>query len=489
MKTNVMVSPLAGRWFPADADELQRMIAGLLPAPRPAPVAGVCAVLVPHAGYQYSGKVACQVYARLDTNAYDRVVVMGPTHSIGMHGLVSVPEAAFLETPLGRVGVDTAFVAALRKSPQVVCEPRAHLHEHSDQIQVPLLQTFFGDRIKMVTIVVGQMDPASSRRFADVLRPLLDARTLVVVSSDFTHYGPNYGYMPFTKDVPKQLDALDHRVFARIAAIDASGFWNVMEETQATVCGHYPIAILLDLLPKSAKAVEVAYDTSGRMLNDWENSVSYLGAMFTGDWRPAQPAVAATNTVAAVGALDEEDRAQLLKLARATIEYAVRKGKAPPIESAGVTIRPGMKQVMGGFVTLNEHHELRGCIGEIFPRREIWKVVQEQAVNAALHDPRFAPVSPDETKDIQIDISALTPPRPVASYRDIVIGKHGMTLSKQGRSAVFLPQVAPEQGWDLATTLSHLANKAGLPADAWKDGTEFTVFEAQVFHESGTNQN
>jgi hypothetical protein len=484
MKTNVMVSPLAGRWFPADAAELKRMIAGLLPAPRPAPVAGVCAVLVPHAGYQYSGKVACQVYARLDTNAYDRVVVMGPTHSIGLHGLVSVPEAAFLETPLGRVGVDTAFVAALRKSPLVVCEPRAHQHEHSDQIQVPLLQTFFGDRVKLVTLVVGQMDPASSRRFADVLRPLLDARTLVVVSSDFTHYGPNYGYVPFTKDVPRQLDALDHRVFARIAAIDANGFWKVMEETQTTVCGHYPIAILLELLPKNARAGEVAYDTSGRMLNDWENSVSYLGAVFTGEWRPAQPAAAATNAAPAVGApLDEEDRAQLLKLARATLEYAVRKGKAPPIESTGVTIRPGMKQVMGGFVTLNEHRELRGCIGEIFPRREIWKVVQEQAVNAALHDPRFEPVSPDETKAIQIDISALTPPRPVASYRDIVIGKHGMTLSKQGCSAVFLPQVAPEQGWDLATTLSHLANKAGLPADAWKEGAAFTVFEAQVFHE------
>jgi len=104
-------------------------------------------------------------------------------------------------------------------------------------------------------------------------------------------------------------------------------------------------------------------------------------------------------------------------------------------------------------------------------------------MNAALHDPRFDPVSPEETKDIKIDISALTPPRPVVSYRDIVIGKHGMTLKKHGRSAVFLPQVAPEQGWDLTNTLTHLAIKAGLPADAWKEGAEFTVFEAQVFHE------
>jgi len=482
MKTNVMVSPLSGRWFPAEADALKRLIGGLQPVPCPAPVAGICAVLVPHAGYQYSGRVACQVYARLDTNAFDRVVVLGPSHSVVLPGRVSIPDAAVLETPLGRMIVDTAFVATLRKSPLVTCEPRAHAQEHSDQIQIPLLQTFFGDRIRVVTIVVGQMDPRSSQAFADVLRPLLDSRTLVVVSSDFTHYGPNYDYVPFTRDIPKQLDALDHLVFARIATRDAKGFWKVMEQTQATVCGRHPIAVLLDLLPKDALATEVAYDTSGRMLNDWENSVSYLGAVFTGNWGTTQQVAAATHDDAA-GMLDAEDRAQLLKLARASLEYAVRHGTLPAIDQTGVTVRPGMKQVMGGFVTLNEHHELRGCIGEIFPRREIWKVVQEQAMNAALHDPRFDPVSPEETKDIKIDISALTPPRPVVSYRDIVIGKHGMTLKKHGRSAVFLPQVAPEQGWDLTNTLTHLAIKAGLPADAWKEGAEFTVFEAQVFHE------
>ncbi|MFZ4396466.1 MAG: AmmeMemoRadiSam system protein B [Kiritimatiellia bacterium] len=481
MKSKVFVSPLAGRWFPADAGALKEMIAGLLPMPRPAPVSGVCAVLVPHAGYQYSGKVACQVYARLDTNAYDRVVVLGLSHSLALSGRVSVPDADTIETPLGQVAVDTAFVAALRKSPLVVYEPRAHLQEHSDQIQVPLLQTFFGDRLKLVTIVVGQMNPASSRNIANVLRPLLDARTLVVASSDFTHYGPNFNYVPFTTNVARQIEALDHQVFAPIAAVDADRFRNVMEQTQATVCGHNPISVLLELLPPKTKVTEVAYDTSGRQLNDWENSVSYLGAIFVGDWRQAR----AASNVAAVAEvpLDEEDKAQLLKLARATLEAAVRRGKAPAIEDTGVRIRPGMQQVMGGFVTLNLHHELRGCIGEIFPRREIWQVVQEQAVNAALHDPRFEPVSSNETKDIRIEISALTPPKPVASYRDIVIGRHGMTLSKNGRSAVFLPQVAPEQGWDLATTLTYLARKAGLPADAWKQGAEFTVFEAQVFQE------
>ncbi len=481
MPTNVMRSPLAGRWFPADAAELRRMIGGLVPVPRPAAVAGVCAVVVPHAGYQYSGKVACQVYARLVPDACERVVILGPTHSISMHGKVSVPDADFLETPLGRVAVDTDFVAALRSSPQVLCDPRAHQHEHSDQIQLPLLQTFLGGRIRVVPIVVGQMDSQSSRRFAGLLRPLLDARTLVVVSSDFTHYGPNYGYVPFARDVPRQIDALDHQVFARLAAIDVAGFHDLLQKTQATVCGANSIAILLELLPKDAQVQEVAYDTSGRMLGDWENSVSYLGAICVADWRAPQPPdrLRVEDTVP----LDEEDCCQLLKLARATLEHAVRHGRAPAVEATGVGIRPGMQQTMGGFVTLHLCGQLRGCIGEIEPRRAIWQVVRDRAVSAALEDPRFVPVTSGETPDIRIEISALTPARPVASYRDIVVGKHGMTIAKRGRSAVFLPQVAPEQGWDLATTLTHLSRKAGLPADAWKEGAAFTVFEAQVFHE------
>jgi AmmeMemoRadiSam system protein A len=113
----------------------------------------------------------------------------------------------------------------------------------------------------------------------------------------------------------------------------------------------------------------------------------------------------------------------------------------------------------------------------------LYKAVMEHAVNAAVRDTRFRPVTADELPKIEMDISALTEPQPVASYNDIVLGKHGMVLEKSGRSAVFLPQVAPEQGWTLPETLTHLSIKAGLPPDAWKDGARYTVFEAIVFSE------
>ena len=182
--------------------------------------------------------------------------------------------------------------------------------------------------------------------------------------------------------------------------------------------------------------------------------------------------------------LSAADKKSLLALARKTIEQAL-KGKAPAAPGAvGAEPASALNRTMGGFVTLTIGGELRGCIGEIFPRRALVDVVRDHALDAAFNDPRFPPLTAAELPRVRIEISALTPPAPVASYKDIVIGTHGMVLELGNRSAVFLPQVAPEQGWDLPATLTQLARKAGLPADAWRDPrAKFTVFEAIVFHE------
>ena len=126
---------------------------------------------------------------------------------------------------------------------------------------------------------------------------------------------------------------------------------------------------------------------------------------------------------------------------------------------------------------------MRGCIGYIEPIKPLYQSIIDNTINAAVNDPRFQNVSKEELADIKIEISVLTPPHKVGSYNDIQIGKHGIILKKGFHTAVFLPQVAPEQGWDLETTLTHLSLKAGLDADAWKSGTEFEVFTAIVFSE------
>jgi len=482
MTKKVMVSPLAGQWFPANETALREEIAERCKGIEVVRKKDVCAAVVPHAGYRYSGGVAAGVYLRIDPKRYSRIVVMGPSHYVSMYNQMSVPDATHFRTPLGELCADTAFVARMRKLPFVTCNASAHLREHSDQIQLPLIQACLATNLPVVCVVCGHFDAANLLSAAAAFRELLDDRTLVVASSDFTHYGANYGYVPFTKDVQKNLEALDMGIFDLFTRKDVAGFMKHLDETGATVCGRDPLSFLLAMMPTDAKVERTAYDTSGRMMHDDKNSVSYIGAVVCGSWGSPAKAdpVAATPPDEKLSAADCE---RLLALARTTIEQALKTGATRAAAAEPGELTAGMKAVRGGFVTLNERGDLRGCIGEIVPHRPIWKVVREQAINAALHDPRFSPVRADELGLIDIEISILTPPRPVGSWKDIVIGKHGMVLSKAGRSAVFLPQVAPEQGWGIEETLTHLSRKAGLPSDAWREGAEYLVFEAQVVHE------
>jgi AmmeMemoRadiSam system protein B/AmmeMemoRadiSam system protein A len=483
MTKKVMVSPLAGRWYQDSERALRDEIAELCKGVSAVRKKGVCAAVVPHAGYRYSGRVAAGVYLRIDSRSVSRVVVMGPSHYVEMRNRVSIPDATHFKTPLGELPADTAFVARALGLPFVTQEPRAHAQEHSDQIQLPLIQACLATNVPVVCVVCGQFDAENLLAAAAAFRELLDERTLVVASSDFTHHGANYGYEPFTNDVQRKIETLDMGIFDLFARKDLAGFLRRLDETGATVCGRDPLAFLLAMMPADAKIERTAYETSGKLTQDTRNSVSYLGALVSGAW--SAPAKQVRPAAPDAEKLADGDCGRLLALARETVAEAFKNGERRAAAREPQTLTAGMEAVRGGFVTLSKRGELRGCIGEIVPRREVWKVVREQALNAAFHDPRFAPLSEPEFGEIEIEISVLTPPKPVASWREIEVGRHGMVLTKGGRSAVFLPQVAPEQGWAIEETLTHLAMKAGLPPEAWRDGAEFLVFEAQVVKEKG----
>ena len=220
--------------------------------------------------------------------------------------------------------------------------------------------------------------------------------------------------------------------------------------------------------------MRLKYATSSDAERDFTRFVCYVAAVGRAEWH----GTAATT-------LNADDRAYLLRLARESAEHAVRTGKPLPKDHYAATAPKATLAKRGAFVTLNDKvtGALRGCIGEIMPMRPLVEAVAARAVDSALGDPRFSPVSERELGGIRVEVSALTPPKRVASWRDIVLGRDGMTLEKDGCFAVFLPQVAPEQGWDLPTTLSYLSQKAGLSADAWRDGATFETFQAEVFHE------
>jgi AmmeMemoRadiSam system protein A len=182
--------------------------------------------------------------------------------------------------------------------------------------------------------------------------------------------------------------------------------------------------------------------------------------------------------------LTDKDQRVLLQLARATLtQYLEHRRKASPGE-LGLELPKHLQVRAGAFVSLHKRGQLRGCIGEILPERALCEVVQDHALNAGLRDPRFRPVQPDEMGDIEFEISVLTPPERISSWEEIEVGTDGVVMYKDGRHAVFLPQVATEQGWDVEEMLTHLSMKAGLSPDDWKRGAQFEIFQAIVFGES-----
>ncbi len=479
VKKTVVTSPLGQMgWHAAQADTLKRQIEGFFKNANVQPADDIIALISPHAGYAYSGQTAA-FGVKAAKGKYTRIIVIGPSHRVPMQDVLSIPRGVtHYKTPLGEIPLDTEFIGKLLEHRIFQDIPPAYEAEHSVFAQLPLLQYQFGD-FKLVPIVAGQCSLETVQKAAEILEPLVDKNTLIVASSDFTHYGPNYGYVPFTQNIPAELKKLDMGAYDYIAKQDSAGFLNYCDRTGATICGRVPIAILLSMLPADTKRTLLKYTTSGEITGDFTNSVSYFSIAFHGRWQK-QSRVEPPKTDAA---LTQEDHKNLLLLARNSIESYLQHNRVPSPEQFGITVTEAMKVPRAAFVTLKIDSNLRGCIGEIFPSQSLYKSVIVNAINAAVNDWRFRPVMPDELSGIKIEISALTVPHAIDSYNQIRLGTDGIVLEKDGRKALFLPQVATEQRWTLAETLTQLSLKAGLPPGAWKEGAKFQVFQAEVFGE------
>ncbi len=473
----VIDSPVAGAWYPAEPEVLRRELQGYLDAADvgPAPAAGqgrVVALISPHAGYRYSGSVAAFGFKLLKGAKIKRVIVMGPSHHVAIRGIATT-DATHWRTPLGEVPIDVAAERALSGTAGFTVRADAFAREHSVDMQIPFLQMVAPNAV-LVPLVVGQLDLAEARAAGKALRALMDDETVVVASSDFTHYGPNYGYVPFRDGAEGKLKGLADEALGAIGHLDLDAFVAHLRSTGDTICGEAPIQVLLAAIPKRVEATRLKFDTSGRMTGDFENSVSYQSIAFRmgptrGDFRN-------------LDFIPPADQKVLLGLARDTLRRQLAGKPLPSPEREG-KLSEKLRADFGVFVTLKKHGDLRGCIGSIVATEPLFQGVIRNTVNAAIHDPRFPPMTSAEEPDVDIEISVLTPPRDVPGPDDILVGRDGVILGRGNSRAVFLPQVAPEQGWDLDTMLTYLARKAGLPGDAWRSGASFQTFQAHVFGE------
>ena len=470
-------STIAGAWYPGTEKAIRALAEKWEAAYGGAASNETPNVLVlPHAGWAYSGETAWTAVRMVRGAKFRRAVVLAPSHRAWIENRLVAPESDAISTPLGEIKIDRDWLDRLALVAPVARNDRIHSAEHSAQIEYPLLQLALGNSFTVVPLVMGSFDHDQMEMCARALARLMDAETLLVISSDFTHYGDDFSYVPFGKgggeDVRRKVAASDDEAFGLIAKGDADAFAAFIKRTGATICGHVPIELALRAFPQGTSLARQKYATSSDGDGDYSRFVCYVAATGCVKWHGAGSAV-----------LSADDRAYLLRVARASMEHAVRSfgsTTAVPKDAPAAT-----RAKMGAFVTLNDKATgaLRGCIGEIMPMRPLVEAVTARAVDAALRDPRFSPVSERELGGIRVEVSALTPPKRVASWRDIVLGRDGMTIEKNGCFAVFLPQVAPEQGWDLPTTLSYLSQKAGLSSDAWREGATFETFQAEVFHE------
>lgn len=463
---------VAGMFYEADARQLEDNVRQLLAEAGPSGGGGrLRAAVVPHAGYVYSGSTAAAAYALLKTGDYARVIVMAPSHSRGFEGIALPAEGvARYATPMGEIPIDLEACEKLASEAGFEREPRGPSREHAVEVHLPFLQTALGS-FKLIPLVCGVNSETDLDRAARALAPFMDDRTLVIASSDFTHYGDDFGYTPFTNRVRERLNEYLDTASSAVASRSRAAFRAHCDTTGDTICGRMPIDLLLGMMDARTEALEgrvLKKLTSGDVTGDYRHCVSYAAVgFFSGrataeKWSPG---------------LSAGENATLMAIAKDSLAWAVKEQKQP-FDFSRYTITEKMKPPTATFVTLKIRGQLRGCIGSLEPVAPLYQSVHDNAVHAAIDDPRFAPVSAVELKSLEVQISILSPIRDIPSWKEFQIGEHGIIMAKGRRKAVYLPEVAPEQGWTVEETLSSLSEKAGLPPDAWVSGATFQVFES-----------
>ena len=456
---------VSGYFYPSDPRELKKMVSDMLERAEKVEVKGrILALIAPHAGLKYSGRVAAEAFKQLEgRDEIKTVVIIAPSHYVAFDGISVYKEGAY-QTPLGLVEIDSQLAEEIIKiDPKSIrFYPPAHSREHAVEVELPFIQTVL-PKAKIVPIVVGEHGGKGVELLKEIFSKVFQREDAVVVLSvDLSHYHP---YNTAVK--------LDRAGLEAIQRLDPIEFGERVESGQTEIDNPAGVMALL-MAARAAGATEaklLKYANSGDVTGDKSAVVGYAAVM-----------IVAPEKAGAELKLSEEDKKELLRIARESIEGYLREKKIPKFEPKSEALRRNC----GAFVTLKLNGQLRGCIGYMEPIMPLYMAVSRAAVAAATQDPRFPPVTLEEMKRIEIEISVLSPMVRIDDPEKVVVGKHGLYIRNRrlGRSGVLLPQVAVEMGWNREEFLRGVCRKAWLPEDAWKwDDTELYVFTAEVFSE------
>ena len=431
----------------------------------------VAALIVPHAGYYFSGNVAASAYAQLHPKkSYKRIFLLGPSHHEWLNGASVNSEVDYYATPLGNVPVDREVAHQLIEADSVFSyQPKAHDREHCLEVQLPFLQRLYSGDNKspqavppIVPIIISTNDFSKLKRMAEVLKPWLTDENLFIISSDFSHYPSYEDAKTVDAKTGKAIESGDvEQLIATIEANERSGIRNLA----TSACGEFPIITLMLMLDSQYQIKHLLYQNSGDIDNyDHSRVVGYHAfAILRGEEKTFS--------------LSDDEKQMLKKIAYESIKDSL-DGK--PISHPS-PLTPHLSSNCGAFVSLHKQGRLRGCIGHFGEDTPLHEIVAEMARAAAFEDPRFMPVTRDELDDLDIEISVLTPMRRIQSLDEFQLHRHGIYIRKGYRSGTFLPQVADEVNWTKEEFVGHCSqDKAGLGWDGWRDA-ELYVYEAIVF--------
>ena len=439
---------VAGQFYPGEAGALRAMVADLLARAPALDVPPPKAVILPHAGYRYSGAVAAAGVVALAPGVR-RVVVLGPSHRFAFRG-VALPDATAMRTPLGEVPIDADAVRTLLREPEVTVLAQAHAAEHSVEVELPFLQHRLGG-FSVVPLVVGEIGAA---RLAEILEIVWGGdETLIVVSTDLTHF--------LTAAEAERIDLATAHAIERA---DGAGL------TGAEACGHRPLAAFLACAARRGMRItRLALTHSGAVTGDNARVVGY------GAWMAHEAEHARLSPAHREGALRLAGRALYSRLGR---------GRAPTVDTRSFPFP--LQSLSAAFVTLTRDGRLRGCIGSLKAHQALAADIAANAVKAGFEDPRFRPVTAPELDGADVEIALLSAAAPM-SFRDeadllaqLRPGRDGLILADGGRRGTFLPKVW-ESLPDPARFLGQLKCKAGLAPGHWSPDVKVWRYVAESF--------
>jgi AmmeMemoRadiSam system protein B/AmmeMemoRadiSam system protein A len=470
----------AGRFYSADKETLKKDVAQLFNECRKTPENGeVRAIIVPHAGYVYSGKIAAAGFSVTPKNAsYENIFLIGSSHVNSFQG-ASVFNTGDYITPFGRAVVNREIADKLRAENKVFQFPvDVQLRDHNLEVQVPLIQYYYTNTPKIIPIVIGTDNTKTIKEIANALSPWFTSKNLFVISSDFSHYPPY-----------KEAIENDNRTAEGLLTGDPDKFLAAIRKNTAraipglltSMCGWTSGLCLLYLAQDdpALKFKRIDYCNSGDSQYGSKDEVVGYHAISLVDMSKK---AAGGELNSEEFSFSKEEKDMMFSIARNTIKTMLYEKKRITLDEN--KIPAALRKKYGAFVTLKINGNLRGCIGRFLSEDPLYEVIKQSAISSAFEDPRFSPLTKADYEKTNIEITVLGPMKRIKDINEIILGKHGIYIKKDFRSGTMLPQVAIENNWTVEQFLGYTSrDKAGIGWDGWKSA-ELYIYEGLVLEEN-----